>query len=147
MIICPFITLGGPVLISHLVCISVLLLGLGTFPWSEVVPGVSVDWRWWWGRRKKNQRKQITVIFICFFWAPVTHAYNPSYSGGRDQEYHSLKQAWANSSRDPILKNPSQKYRAGRIGSRWRPRGQATILQKKKKKKSSCFWGYPEMFS
>jgi hypothetical protein len=44
----------------------------------------------------------------------VAHAYNPSYSGGRDQEDRGLKPAWANSSRDPILKNPSQK-RAGRV--------------------------------
>jgi hypothetical protein len=29
---------------------------------------------------------------------PVAHAYNPNYSGGRDQEDHSLKPAWANSS-------------------------------------------------
>jgi hypothetical protein len=26
---------------------------------------------------------------------PVAHAYNPSYSGGRDQEVHSCKPAWA----------------------------------------------------
>jgi hypothetical protein len=36
-------------------------------------------------------------------------AWNPSYSGGRDQEDRSLKSALANSSRDPILKNSSQK--------------------------------------
>jgi hypothetical protein len=36
----------------------------------------------------------------------VAHTYNPSYSGGRDQEDRSSKTAWANSSRDPILKNP-----------------------------------------
>jgi hypothetical protein len=29
-----------------------------------------------------------------------------SHSGGRDQEDHGLKPAWANSSRDPVL-NPS----------------------------------------
>jgi hypothetical protein len=34
----------------------------------------------------------------------VAHAYNPSYSGGRDQEDHSWKPAGANSSRDPISK-------------------------------------------
>jgi hypothetical protein len=39
----------------------------------------------------------------------VAHACNPSYSGGRDQEDHSLKPAQANSSGDPISKNPSQK--------------------------------------
>jgi hypothetical protein len=29
---------------------------------------------------------------------------NPSYAGGRDQEDHGSKPAWANSSQDPILK-------------------------------------------
>jgi hypothetical protein len=29
---------------------------------------------------------------------PGTHAYNPSYSGGRDQENHGSKPAWKNSS-------------------------------------------------
>jgi hypothetical protein len=38
---------------------------------------------------------------------PVAHAYNPSYSGGRDQEDCGLKPVRANSSRDPILKKPS----------------------------------------
>jgi hypothetical protein len=38
---------------------------------------------------------------------------NPSYSGGRDQEDHSSKPAQANSSRDPISKNPSQKRAGG----------------------------------
>jgi hypothetical protein len=40
--------------------------------------------------------------------ALVAHAYNPSYSGGRDQEDHGSKPAQANSAQDPILKNPSQ---------------------------------------
>jgi hypothetical protein len=39
--------------------------------------------------------------------APGAHAFNPSYSGSRDQEDHSLKPAHANSSRDPISKKPS----------------------------------------
>jgi hypothetical protein len=39
------------------------------------------------------------------------YAYNPSYSGGRDQEDCSRKPAWANSSQDPSSKNPSQKKR------------------------------------
>jgi hypothetical protein len=38
--------------------------------------------------------------------APVAHACNPSYSGGRDQEDLGSKLAQANSSRDPILKKP-----------------------------------------
>jgi hypothetical protein len=37
-------------------------------------------------------------------WVPVAHTYNPSYSGGRDQEDHGSKPAQANSSRGPILK-------------------------------------------
>jgi hypothetical protein len=41
--------------------------------------------------------------------SPVAHAYNPSYSGGRDQEDHSLKPAQANSSQDPISKKPNTK--------------------------------------
>jgi hypothetical protein len=41
--------------------------------------------------------------------ALVAHTYNPSYSGGRDQEDRSLKPAQANSSQDPISKTPSQK--------------------------------------
>jgi hypothetical protein len=40
--------------------------------------------------------------------ALVAYAYNPSYSGGRDQEDHSLKPAQANSSR-PYLKKPLHK--------------------------------------
>jgi hypothetical protein len=43
----------------------------------------------------------------------VAHVYNPSYSGGRDQEDHGSKPAQANSSHDPILKNPSQKRAGG----------------------------------
>jgi hypothetical protein len=41
--------------------------------------------------------------------APVAHTYNPSYSRGRDQEDHGLKLAGANSSQDPIFKNPIKK--------------------------------------
>jgi hypothetical protein len=44
----------------------------------------------------------------------VAHVYNSCYSGGRDQEDHSLKPAQANSSWDPISKNSSQKS-AGRV--------------------------------
>jgi hypothetical protein len=39
----------------------------------------------------------------------VACAYNPSYSGGRDQKDHVLKPVRANSSQDPISKNPSEK--------------------------------------
>jgi hypothetical protein len=43
--------------------------------------------------------------------APVTYACNPRDSGGRDQEDHDSKPTQANSSWDPISKNPSQKKR------------------------------------
>jgi hypothetical protein len=36
--------------------------------------------------------------------AEMAHSYNPSFSGGRDQEDHSSKTAPANSSTDPITK-------------------------------------------
>jgi hypothetical protein len=36
----------------------------------------------------------------------VTHACNPGYSGGRDQEDGGLKPTQANSSQDPISKKP-----------------------------------------
>jgi hypothetical protein len=39
----------------------------------------------------------------------AVHARNPSYSGGRDQEYHGLKPAWANSLRYPISKKTYHK--------------------------------------
>jgi hypothetical protein len=37
-------------------------------------------------------------------WAPVAYAYNPSYSGSRDQEDSSSKPTQANSLQDPISK-------------------------------------------
>jgi hypothetical protein len=43
----------------------------------------------------------------------VAQACNPSYSGGRDQEDHSSKLAWANSLQDPISKIPLQKRVGG----------------------------------
>jgi hypothetical protein len=44
-------------------------------------------------------------------------ACNPSYSGGRDQEDHGSKPAWANNSRDPILKKPFTKQGWWSLGS------------------------------
>jgi hypothetical protein len=43
----------------------------------------------------------------------VAHACNPSYSGGRDQEDHSSKPAWANGLWDSIGEKPSQKSAGG----------------------------------
>jgi hypothetical protein len=67
--------------------------------------------------------------------APLVHACNPSYSGGRDQEDHGQKPAQADSSRDPILKNPSQKYRSGGVVQGEGPEFKPQYRKKKKKKK------------
>jgi hypothetical protein len=53
-------------------------------------------------KKKKNEFSQV----------PVAHS-NPSFSGGRSQEDRSSKPAQANSSQDPISKNPSQKKAGG----------------------------------
>jgi hypothetical protein len=45
----------------------------------------------------------------------VAHTYNLSYLGCRDQKDCGLKPAWANSSRDPILKKRITKKRAGGV--------------------------------
>jgi hypothetical protein len=67
-------------------------------------------------------------------WVPVTHAYNPSYSGGRDQEDHSSKPAQANSSERPYLEKLFTK-----IGLVERLRVQALSLSNStKEKKGAC---------
>jgi hypothetical protein len=43
----------------------------------------------------KNNTEQKRLVL-------VTHTCNPSYLGGRDQEDHRSKQAWANSSQNPV---------------------------------------------
>jgi hypothetical protein len=45
-------------------------------------------------------------------WALVAHACNLSYLGVRDQKDQGSKPVWANSSRDPISKNPTHTKRA-----------------------------------
>jgi hypothetical protein len=42
----------------------------------------------------RNSTKSIIALNV---EAPVDHACNPRYSGGRDQEDHSSKSAWGNS--------------------------------------------------
>jgi hypothetical protein len=56
--------------------------------------------------------------------APVAHACNPSYSGGRDQEDHCSKPAQANSLRAPISKKPITKKRAGTEFKSQYPKGE-----------------------
>jgi hypothetical protein len=60
----------------------------------------------------------------------VAHICNPSYSGDRDQGHRSLKPAQANSSWDPISKNPSKKKK-GLMAQGIRP-GSNPITEKKK---------------
>jgi hypothetical protein len=64
----------------------------------------------------------------------VALAYNPSYSGGRNQEDYSSKPAQANSSRDPIKKTPSQKS-AGGMTQGVDPEFKIQYRKKKKKRK------------
>jgi hypothetical protein len=45
----------------------------------------------------------------------VAPTYNPSYSGGRDQEDCSLEPAQANSSQDLISKIPNKHTKKGRV--------------------------------
>jgi hypothetical protein len=64
----------------------------------------------------------------------VVHAYNPSYSGGRDQKDHSSKPEQANHSRAPVLKTPFTK-RAGGVVQGVGPEFKLWYHKKKKKKK------------
>jgi hypothetical protein len=57
----------------------------------------------------KVEREKEEWRLVTFSTQLVTHACNPSYSGGRDQKDHGSEPAWANSSRDPILKIPNTK--------------------------------------
>jgi hypothetical protein len=51
---------------------------------------------------------------ILFSWAPVAHTYNPSYSGGRDQENRSSRPTLGKQFERPYLKkHPSQKRAGG----------------------------------
>jgi hypothetical protein len=66
---------------------------------------------------------------------PVAHAYNPSYSGGRDQEDQGSKPAQANSSMRPYLKkNPSQKRLVGWL--KVKALSSSPSTEKKRKEKS-----------
>jgi hypothetical protein len=61
----------------------------------------------------------------------VAHTWNPSCSGGKDQEHCGSKPAWANSSWDPISKQPIIK-KDWWSGSSCRPWVWTPVLQKKK---------------
>jgi hypothetical protein len=59
------------------------------------------------------EKREICLVNFCqkpvFLQAPVAHACNPSYSGGRDQEVCSSKPAQANNSAKPYLEKPFTK--------------------------------------
>jgi hypothetical protein len=76
----------------------------------------------------------------------MAHAYNPSYSGGRDQEDLGLKPTQANSLWDPISKIASTKKGwwsdpSGRVPAEqvWGPEFKLQYNHQKKKKKME--WG------
>jgi hypothetical protein len=67
----------------------------------------------WWYRKNESR--------ICSI---ARHAYNPSYSGGRDQENYCSKPIWANSSQDS--------KRAGGVAQGIGPEFKPQYLKKKK---------------
>jgi hypothetical protein len=69
---------------------------------------------------------------------PLAHAWNPSDSGGRDQEDHSSKPAWANSSVRPYLKNTHHKKRAGGVAQSVGPEFKPHYCKKKKQTPLDC---------
>jgi hypothetical protein len=66
----------------------------------------------------------------------VAPAFNPSYSGGRDQENHGPKPAQANRLRDPISKIPITK-RAGGVVQGEDPDFKSHHCKRKEKKTES----------
>jgi hypothetical protein len=88
------------------------------------------------GTNKNNSRN------TCPSRALVAHIYNPSYSGGKDQEDHSLKPAWANNSQDSISKNPIKKNWAGGMaqseGLSSSPQTAKRKKRNKERKRNAC---------
>jgi hypothetical protein len=104
--------------------------------------GAKNCWVFWQSLDIKITFFKIVICFLldskCLLWAMCqSHTCNPSYSVGSDQEDCGSKPAWANSSQDPISKNPAQK-KGWWSGSRCRPWVQAPVL--KKKNASFGFW-------
>jgi hypothetical protein len=63
----------------------------------------------------------------------VAHSYNPSYSGGRDQEDQGLKPAWTNSLQDPISKKKPSQKRVGGVAQGVGPEFKSQHHKKKRK--------------
>jgi hypothetical protein len=61
----------------------------------------------------------------------MAQACNTNSSGGKDQEDHGLKAAWANSSQDSILKKPFTKIGVPQgVGPEFKPQSAKTNKQK-----------------
>jgi hypothetical protein len=65
----------------------------------------------------------------------VAHIYNPSYSGGRDQESHGLKPSQGKQFTRLSQKNPTQERACG-VAQGANPKFKSQHQQKKKKKNS-----------
>jgi hypothetical protein len=68
----------------------------------------------------------------------VAQVCNPRYTGGRDQEGHTLKPALASSSQDPVSKNPISKNWAGVVTQGEGPEFKSQYRQKKKSLQFDC---------
>jgi hypothetical protein len=66
----------------------------------------------------------------------VTHACNPNYSGGRDQEACGSKPGWENSLQDRISKKTHHNKRAGGVTQSVGPEFKPSTKKKKKSKEA-----------
>jgi hypothetical protein len=66
----------------------------------------------------------------------MAHTYNPSYSGGRNQEDHSSKSPQANSLQDPISKKYPPQKRAGGVAQGEGPEFKPHYQTQKRRKES-----------
>jgi hypothetical protein len=72
-------------------------------------------------RKQKFQSSTPNANNKIYSQTPVAHTYNPSYSGGRDQEDSSLKPTQANSSQNTISKKSITKKKSCWSDSTCRP--------------------------
>jgi hypothetical protein len=68
--------------------------------------------------RESTRGFELIKVQYIHSWGTMAHTYNPSYSGGKDQEDCSLKPAQANGSRNSILRNtpPNKGWHSGSSG-------------------------------
>jgi hypothetical protein len=78
------------------------------------------------GEQKYSRRK------VYFYWVLVAHAYNPSYSGGSDQEGRGSEPALADSSVRPCLEKTHHKKGTGGVTQGVDPEFKPQYWKKKK---------------